>query len=116
MHVGLVVDAGWLDAVSVYILPKGRWLPGSSHALDLKSTRLVDSGCGMQLWLALLDGMGVRKVVAWVQSCTGSKVQEASWFLCGEAAAPCTIGRTWCPRVPEHVWFALGAILAQGTV
>ena len=45
MHVGLVVDAGWLDAVSVYILPKGRWLPGSSHALDLKSTRLLEFGC-----------------------------------------------------------------------
>ena len=78
MHVGLVVDAGWLDAVSVYILPKGRWLPGSSHGLDLKSTRLDVSGCGMQLRLAPLDGMSVRKVVAWVQSCTGSKVHKAT--------------------------------------
>ena len=89
-------------------------MPGSSHALDLKSTRLVDSGCGMQLRLALLDEMGVRKVVAWVQSCTGSKVHEASWFFVWGAAAACTIGRTRCPRAPEHVWFALGAIVAQG--
>ena len=90
------------------------WLPGSSHALDLKSTRLVESGCGMQLRLALLDGMGVRKVVAWVQSYTGSKVHDASWFFVKGAAAACTIGRTRCPRVPEHVLFALGAIVAQG--
>ena len=57
MHVGLVVDALWLDAMSGYILPKGRWLPGSSHALDLKSTRLLDFGCRMQLRLALWDGI-----------------------------------------------------------
>ena len=61
-----------------------------------------------------LDGMGVRKVVAWVQSYTGSKVHDASWFFVKGAAAACTIGRTRCPRVPEHVLFALGAIVAQG--
>ena len=63
------------------VLRKRRWLPGSSHGLDLKSTRLVVSGCGMQLRLALLDGIGVPKVVAWVQSCTGAKVHEASRFF-----------------------------------
>ena len=57
MHVGLVVDALWLDAMSGYILPKGRWLPGSSHALDLKSTRLFVFECGVQLRLVLLDGI-----------------------------------------------------------
>ena len=57
MHVGLVVDACRLDAMSGYILPKGRWLPGSSHALDLKSTRLFDFECGVQLRLVLLGGV-----------------------------------------------------------
>jgi len=57
MHVGLVVDALWLDAMSGYILPKGRWLPGSSHALDLKSTRLFVFECGVQLRLVRLDGI-----------------------------------------------------------
>ena len=52
-----MVDACRLDAMSGYILPKGRWLPGSSHALDLKSTRLFEFECGVQLRLVLLDGI-----------------------------------------------------------
>ena len=46
-----MVDECWLDAMSGYILPKGRWLPGSSHALDLKSTRLFVFECGVRCGL-----------------------------------------------------------------
>ena len=53
-------------------------------------------------------------MVAWVQSCTGSKVHKASWFWEWGVAVACTVGWTGCPRVLEQVLFALGAIVAQG--
>ena len=45
--------------VTCELLRTGRWLPGSSHVLDLKSTMIFGSECGVLLWLELLVGLGV---------------------------------------------------------